>query len=100
MRYKRHWFEVHQWRRGCRQLGRINIELRTKQRGSNEVSAAGRIKLLVAPAEVTVDIGSFSREAKKDIRKGTRDIWLMAFRALFEVSLYSCSRLVKNGTGA
>lgn len=39
------------------------------------------------PAEVTVDTGSLSVAAMKDIKKGTSDIWLMAFKALFEVSL-------------
>lgn len=39
------------------------------------------------PAEATVDIGSLSLDPRNDIRKGTKDIWLMAFRALFEVSL-------------
>lgn len=39
------------------------------------------------PAEATVETGSLSRAPRKDIRKGTRDIWLIAFRALFEVSL-------------
>lgn len=39
------------------------------------------------PAATTVDIGNLSREDKKDIRNGIRLIWLMALRALFEVSL-------------
>ncbi len=39
------------------------------------------------PAEVTVDSGKLSLEARKDIKKGTSDIWFIAFKALFEVSL-------------
>ena len=39
------------------------------------------------PAEVTVDSGSLSLDARNDIRNGTREIWLIAFKALFEVSL-------------
>lgn len=39
------------------------------------------------PAEVTVDKGNLSLEARNDIRNGTRDIWLIAFIALFDVSL-------------
>ena len=39
------------------------------------------------PAEVTVDSGNFSRDPRKDIRNGTSEIWLIAFNALFEVSL-------------
>ena len=39
------------------------------------------------PAATTVDIGNLSREDKKDIKNGMRLIWLMASRALFEVSL-------------
>lgn len=41
------------------------------------------------PADVTVDIGSFSRAARKDMRNGTREIWLIVVRALFDVSLPS-----------
>ncbi len=43
--------------------------------------------LRAVPAEVTVDTGSLLREPKKDMRKGTRAIWLMALRALLDVSL-------------
>ena len=39
------------------------------------------------PAEVTVDNGNLSLAARKDIKNGTSDIWLIAFKALFEVSL-------------
>lgn len=39
------------------------------------------------PAETTVDIGNLLREDRKDIKNGMRLIWLMALRALFEVSL-------------
>jgi hypothetical protein len=39
------------------------------------------------PAAVTVDTGSLSRDARKDIRKGTRLIWFIALRALLDVSL-------------
>lgn len=38
-----------------------------------------------------MDSGSLSLDPRKDIRKGTSDIWLIAFRALFEVSLVSLS---------
>ena len=40
-----------------------------------------------APAEVTVAKGSLSREPKNDIKNGTSEIWLIAFNALFDVSL-------------
>jgi hypothetical protein len=43
------------------------------------------------PADVTVDSGSSSREVRKDIKNGTRFISLIAFKALFEVSLISLS---------
>ena len=36
---------------------------------------------------------SLSRELRKDIRKGTRLMSLMALRALFEVSLRNCQLL-------
>ena len=39
------------------------------------------------PAALTVEIGSFARDSKKAIRKGTRFTWFTAFNALFEVSL-------------
>ena len=35
------------------------------------------------PAEVTVDNGRLSLEARKDIKNGTSDIWLIAFKDLF-----------------
>ena len=43
--------------------------------------------ILSAPVEDTVDIGSLSFDPRKDIRNGTSATWLMAFNALFEVSL-------------
>lgn len=39
------------------------------------------------PAAVTVAMGSWSRAARNDIKKGTRFIWFIAFSALLEVSL-------------
>lgn len=39
------------------------------------------------PAAVTVDSGSLSRAARNDIKNEIKPIWLMAFRALFDVSL-------------
>ena len=39
------------------------------------------------PADVIVVSGNLSLAARKDIKNGTSDIWLIAFRALFEVSL-------------
>lgn len=39
------------------------------------------------PAETTVDIGNLLREDRKDIKNGIRLSWLIALRALFEVSL-------------
>lgn len=46
------------------------------------------IKVAVhAPAAVTVDTGSLLRDAIKDIRNGTRLMWFIASRALFDVSL-------------
>jgi hypothetical protein len=54
-----------------------------------------------APAEVISADGSLSREAKNDIKKGMRWTSLMAFNALFEVSLqliYNTTRIYDQGT--
>ena len=51
------------------------------------------------PAEVTVDNGNLSLAARKDIKNGTSDLWLIAFKALFEVSLVVVSsRDAQQGT--
>lgn len=50
------------------------------------------------PAATTVETGNLSRETRNDIKKGIKCIWLMALRALFEVSLIVLSQRTRNDT--
>jgi hypothetical protein len=73
-------------------LGRTGIALRATV---SPKSTCRKQKNICGPAAVTVAMGNFSRAARKDIKKGTRLIWLIAFRALFDVSLAVPSALIR-----